>query len=391
MVQVPEHLRARVDALVAQRRRALLDKVAATEREIRGLQDRRQALFADLAVLRAAGPVVETRSRPDGPRSPADPALPEAARRAVAEAHVRLLAALDAEEAEEARKDAAAREGLDEAGRARLDRLCERGARGWQGRREALLGFRRAWEHRLTCEREELAARVLAGLPDRPDPMAHARLDKLVRRLRGDLDRARAELGGLGPVRWSQVDGAGRLLWLSVASALGRWTADRVFGPSAAWYSWPVALRMREVADPIDPDALLGVLLAGGPAGPDLPAESAEPRARAVLAWVEPPLVAGLRVLSQALRRDPSGAWGHLSRAQADLDEVLAGAHARCGEPGPILELGLEVGAADPRGATISTVLAVRCAPGPGQDALRRTLLAELAARLTPALNGGAG
>ena len=39
MVQVPEHLRARVDALVAQRRRALLDKVAATEREIRGLQD----------------------------------------------------------------------------------------------------------------------------------------------------------------------------------------------------------------------------------------------------------------------------------------------------------------------------------------------------------------
>ena len=88
--------------------------------------------------------------------------------------------------------------------------------------------------------------------------MAHARLDKLVRRLRGDL----------GPVRWSQVDGAGRLLWLSVVAALGRWTADRVFGPSAAWYSWPVALRMREVADPIDPDALLGVLLAGGPAGP---------------------------------------------------------------------------------------------------------------------------
>ena len=368
MPPAPENLRARVDALVAQRVRALRDKVAATERKIGSLHNRRQALLADLAVLRV-GPVVDTRSRLDGPRSPADPALPEAARRAVQEAHTQLLAALYSAETEEQRS------------RPATPADHEARARTWQGRREGLLGFRRAWEHRLTREREELAARVLAGLPDRPDPMAHARLDKLVRRLRGDL----------GPVRWSQVDGAGRLLWLSVVAALGRWTADRVFGPSAAWYSWPVALRMREVADPIDPDALLGVLLAGGPAGPDLPAESAEPRARAVLAWVEPPLVAGLRVLSQALRRDPSGAWGHLSRAQADLDEVLAGAHARCGEPGPILELGLEVGAADPRGATISTVLAVRCAPGPGQDALRRTLLAELAARLTPALNGGAG
>lgn len=306
---------------VAERVEGLTARAEAIFSRMDRLRRRYDGLIGQVEALGRDGARVETRRRIDGPPDPADPALPAAVGRALSEAERLALVALDEALASVESPPDSAR------------------ARGYAGRREVVRGFFRLWAWRLRCEREVLAARVLAGLPDRAQPIAELRLSKLLPRLRGALDVRRAGGHWTGP----KADPIGPLLWLSVVAALGRSAADSVFGPSTWSGAWPVAPAMRGLADPVYPDAALGIILAGGLAGRTLSPADALPRAESVLARAEVGIVAALRVLSGALLRDPSATHQHAALAQDAVDRALAEAHAAAGEPAPLVRLLVEV------------------------------------------------